>query len=546
MQPPLWHPPIELSAAEQRVVARIRRAKLFTFLRAVRHDLFSDAFQVELGQLYRDAARGLPPVPPARLALATILQAYTGASDDEAIEACVMDRRWQLVLDCLDADRAPFGKATLVRFRAALIAADLDRRLIERTVAMAEAQGGFGPRQLRLALDSSPLWGAGRVEDTLNLVGHALRKALGILAAQEGRDLAALATAAGAPCIGGPQSLKAALDRDWDDPAARGQALATVLAALAAVAAWVNGPSAGWTIPPVAEGLATAQQVVAQDVTMDAAGKPTLRQGVAADRRISVEDSQMRHGRKSRSQRVDGYKRHIALDLDRGLIRAVGVTPANVPEATVAEAIMGDLVDQGVELACTLPTAAGGPAAVDRASPERLAEVAIDRAYLSSSFVRDRSPDWQILCKAWPVRNGTRFTKQAFTLDWGQQEIHCPNGVVLPFRPGAIIHFPASACGQCPLQHGCTSSAQGRSVSIHPDEALLGELRQRQLTPLGRAKLRERVAVEHGLAHVGAWQGDRARYLGQRKNCFDARRYAVVHNLHVLARRYPERSAQAA
>lgn len=76
----------------------------------------------------------------------------------------------------------------------------------------------------------------------------------------------------------------------------------------------------------------------------------------------------------------------------------------------------------------------------------------------------------------------------------------------------------------------------GRSVSIHPDEALLIELRERQQTSRGRAQLRERVAVEHTLAHVGRWQGRRARYRGTRKNLFDLRRCAVVHNLHVLAR----------
>lgn len=62
------------------------------------------------------------------------------------------------------------------------------------------------------------------------------------------------------------------------------------------------------------------------------------------------------------------------------------------------------------------------------------------------------------------------------------------------------------------------------------------ELRQRQQTPQGRAQLRERVAVEHTLAHVGQWQGRQARYRGIRKNLFDLRRCAVVHNLHVLAR----------
>jgi DDE family transposase len=79
-------------------------------------------------------------------------------------------------------------------------------------------------------------------------------------------------------------------------------------------------------------------------------------------------------------------------------------------------------------------------------------------------------------------------------------------------------------------------SSQHSSVSIHPDEALLCELRERQLTEVGRAKLRERVAVEHALAHIGHWQGRRARYRGLRKNLFDLRRCAVVHNLHVLAR----------
>ena len=42
--------------------------------------------------------------------------------------------------------------------------------------------------------------------------------------------------------------------------------------------------------------------------------------------------------------------------------------------------------------------------------------------------------------------------------------------------------------------------------------------------------------LEHTLAHIGHWQGDRARYWGVRKNLFDLRRCAVVHNLHVLAR----------
>jgi len=71
---------------------------LFTFLRECRHELFDQSFQQELSKLYADSVCGHPPVPPAQLALVTILQAYTGASDAEAIEALTMDRRWQLTL----------------------------------------------------------------------------------------------------------------------------------------------------------------------------------------------------------------------------------------------------------------------------------------------------------------------------------------------------------------------------------------------------------------------------------------------------------------
>jgi transposase len=155
-----------LSPAAHAILKRIRRAKLFVFLRQHRHPLFADPWQQELFKLYKDQPQGHPPVPPAQLALATLLQAYTQVSDDEVIEVTTMDRRWQLVLDCLDCDTPPFSKGTLVAFRQRLIAQHLDRRLLERTVEVAAASGAFGSRQVRAALDSSPLWGAGRVEDT--------------------------------------------------------------------------------------------------------------------------------------------------------------------------------------------------------------------------------------------------------------------------------------------------------------------------------------------------------------------------------------------
>ena len=96
--------------------------------------------------------------------------------------------------------------------------------------------------------------------------------------------------------------------------------------------------------------------------------------GRVKERRIAIEDHEMRHGRKSKHQRIDGYKRHVLHDLDTGLVRAVGVTPANAPEASVTEGIEADLAAQSVQLS----------------------ELHIDRAYLSSQLVRERPLDLAI------------------------------------------------------------------------------------------------------------------------------------------------------
>ena len=194
----------------------------------------------------------------------------------------------------------------------------------------------------------------------------------------------------------------------------------------------------------------------------------SLLRGVAKNRRIALEDEEMRHGRKNRTKRFDGYKRHILKDLDTGLVRAVGVTSANVAEASVTEALAVDLEHQNAQLK----------------------ELHIDRAYLSSTLVKNRDPQLTIYCKAWRVSNGKKFAKSSFVLDWESGKITCPNQISLPFREGGKVQFPAATCLSCPQRKKCTTSKKGRSISIHRDEKFIAELRERQLTPTGRAKLR--------------------------------------------------------
>lgn len=84
------------------------------FLRHHRHELFDEAFRGAswlVCTVRQNEGTHLSLRRCWRLSL--ILEAYTGVSDDEVIEATVMDRRWQLVLDCLDCEHTPFSKGTL-------------------------------------------------------------------------------------------------------------------------------------------------------------------------------------------------------------------------------------------------------------------------------------------------------------------------------------------------------------------------------------------------------------------------------------------------
>jgi hypothetical protein len=284
----------------------VRTRKLFGFLRAHRHELFDDTFQAELATMYRDSGAGRAPVPPALMAMALLLQGYHGMSDAEAVEMTVVDLRWQLVLDRLGESEPAFSQGALHDFRARVIAHGMDRRLLERTIEVARRTQAFDwkklPKTLRVAIDSMPLEGAGRVEDTINLLAHAAGKVLTCVALLSNRPMEQVAKTAGAPLLGTGTSIKRALDVEWGDPEQKAEALRILIEQLDALEAWIRKKfPTELDKPPLAEHLETLRQLRGQDLEPDPSGGGSrIRQGVAVDRRISIEDSQMRHGRKSK------------------------------------------------------------------------------------------------------------------------------------------------------------------------------------------------------------------------------------------------------
>ena len=513
----IWNIPVELTASERSIARHLTRVgKFYVFLREVRHQLFDVEFMAELEVAY-GKPRGREPLPPAMLAMVTLLQAYDQVGDAEAVVTAKMDKRWQLVLGTLGQEEAPFSQGVLVRFRERMVAHDLDRKLLDRTVRLARETGKFGWQSAKVALDSAPLLGAGRVEDTWNLIGRALRKVVETLAHVLERDADELVALLELDFLSAT-SIKVGLNIDWDDPAQRHTALNRLLAAAERLQAWAREHAADKaSTPPLGTALEDLERVVEQDIEPDPDGSTSsIKRGVHPDRMPSLGDREMRHGRKSRSRLFNGYKRHIAALAGEDLIIGAVVLPANQPEHLATSDLLED---------------------AQRHVP--VDELLIDRGYLASQQVpRLRDEGVRVRCKPWRSQNRGRFSKDAFSINLPEQKVICPAGVVAPItRNGKHAQFPASSCEVCPRRVDCTEAAKGRTISIHQHEEMLQELRRDLATTAGRAALRQRVAVEHGLARLSRVQGPRARYRGTRKNTLDARRNAAVVNLQAIARR---------
>lgn len=537
-----WIPCRTYSRQEEAILKSLRRTrKLFAFLRDHRHQLFDDEMQAALESMYRDTGAGKDPVCPARMAMAALMQGYLAVSDAEAVQLTMVDLRWQMVLDCLGSTDVAFSQGAFQEFRQRLIRHDMDRVLLEKTIVLARTTKAFDhrklPKDLRVAIDSSPLEGAGRVEDTINLLAHAGRKIVDCVAELLSWPRERVCTEAGIPLLA-ESSVKKALDYTWSDPADKAEAVSIVVSQLTSLEAWIRDHLPEEVArPPLQEHVETLHQVMEQDLEPDPtpggdrSDKTTavrIREGVAPDRRVSIEDGEMRHGRKSKSKRFNGYKRHLARCLDSGLILACAITPANRPEEEAAEPIEQDLqhLFEG---------------------KLSIGSLYIDRGYINASLISHvLEHGGEIICRPWQARNGTLFSKTQFNINVRDRTITCPANKTQSFAFGTTVEFDPEDCDRCPLREKCTDASlgHGRTVSIADNEPLQKRLRCLTHTRAGRGRLRERVPVEHALAHAGRRQGRRARYRGLRNNLYDWRRASILTNLEAVQREIPARQVQ--
>jgi len=139
------------------------------------------------------------------------------------------------------------------------------------------------------------------------------------------------------------------------------------------------------------------------------------------------------------------------------------------------------------------------------------------------------------------------FRQSDFQVDEGAQQATCPAGHTsrlwakrhLPEvkEPAIQIRFAAQTCQRCPFFGRCTSSPQGRSLTLHPYRAALAARRAQAQNPAFRERLHPRAGIEGTISElVRAYRLRWARYRGMAKVQLQAYFTALAANLKRLVR----------
>ena len=507
----------------------VGRDSFYGFLASQRGHLFRDE---DFATLYCPD-NGRASVPPSLLATALLLQAHDRVSDEEAKARADYDLRWKVALGIGIEDR-PFAKSTLQLFRAQLILHDHVRAVFQKSLALARQTGYLKRHKVKAVLDTSYILGHGAVKDTYNLLADGIVQLVRVLASVSGDEAESWAASRGLSRYFGT-SLKGEVVINWDDAEERQAFLAGVVADAdglleTARLALANCIAGGAEAQRLVEGARLLSQLLLQDVERRPDGV-VLKEGVAPDRVVSVHDPEMRHGRKSKSKRFDGYKMALAVEGESQLITAVAVLPGNAPDSDQAL----ELVEQTEENAQV-----------------EVEETVGDCAFGDGATRRVFAEAGRTLIARVPGRKkGKHFRKEDFSIDLEGKSCRCPAGqethTLLPrgrykdrtgrSEPRSVFQFDPGTCGACPLRPSCVAAGpgKGRTVSLHPQEALLQEARRFQRSEEYAPYRGLRQVVEHRIARMVQLGARKTRYFGGAKTLFQALIAATVANLTLIA-----------
>jgi len=456
----------------------------------------------DFADLYSQTGR--PSASPALLSKVLLLMYHDNVSDREAEERAKFDLRWKVALR-LQMGESGFDHTALCRFRSRLLTNQKHKLVFERFANLAKEAGIIKDNSLQI-IDSTHVLGAAAVKDTYSLIKGAIRKLLNVSCKQNSKakkvlkDLSLLVD----------YKQKGKENIDWNDSAARQELLNKLVKDSRNIINALQETELT-TQEQAARDLLTV--VTEQDIEEKEEGEVDLKQGVAKDRVVSVEDPEMRHGRKTSQGKFNGHKAQVLMDEKSEIVTGIDVTPGNRPDGEFAGQVVKDATIK----------------------PDRLMG---DTAY-GTLEARDSMDNQEVKVVA-PLPMGRKkkdkFGKHDFIIDFANKTCQCPAGVVTSKtrekdnKVKAYV-FSKQTCNKCELRDQCTQHGKGNTITLHEQEQRRREMIKETGTVEFRQLYRQRAKIERKNAHLKSHGMRKSRYMGKAKTLIQLAFTAAVVNL---------------
>ena len=458
---------------------------------------------------------GRPSVSPIYSFTAMLIQLEKDYSDREIEEASRFDDRVKYAMTA-PRDFDGIDAMTLCDHRKRLFGSKIGREILAETIEEAKSAGMFTEENLHV-IDSFMVWGANARQDTYTMIYQGIKIVLKVLDFYEMEE-EALTVLKRTDYKEKNRKPKI----DWESEEEKKVLLDGLVKDAVALVGYVNIKE---KIPEDLKEVADLlEKVVLQDIKMDKGGKAEMVHGTAKDRVISVNDAEMRHGRKTSSKCSDGYKAEIITGGEKAaIVMAVEIDGANAPDGKH----MSDLIDEVKETGNTINKVYG------------------DSSYSHWEEIEKREQEGMEFCVkvSQPVNASGGYTKNEFDIDIDAGTVTCPNGYVENFdsekienREGTIVKFDAEKCNLCPKKEECTKSGNGRTINIHPYEDRIEQQREFQKTFDFKEDYVKRSNGERTISELTRHGGRQGRYKGKLKIKWQLTMVAIKNNIKATMR----------
>jgi hypothetical protein len=527
--------------------------------------------------LYKDTGLGRPCVAPSLLVKTLVLQNYANLSDRDLVDATRYDIRFKYALN-LPLNYEGFDPSLLSVFRARLLVNSKERAAFERSLAMAKASDVLSADEAQ-ATDSSPIIGAAALQDTFTLLRTGIEKTLRAIDWQRKKWEGSRGfqypyrkekylSERGKPdiewddekrkrlylkeLVTDARLLLAAIQESGMKDSEKVQKASEVLSQIIAqdieekLPVGVAKPQASEsTENQEAKSEATTESVAAKtadspapapanEVDPEMLGLPSVKKQTK-DRILSTNDPDMRHGHKSKTKIVKGYKVHVTTTVVTEIVTTLEVTPANVADNVPVMGAVTQLESAGIK-------------------PKKLFG---DGAYGSADLREElEQRGVEVVSKLPSQPAGALIGKRFFELDVVNNRVTCPEGeTTTDFRmvrddqkrEVKLFRFDSEKCQQCPQREACIGPKEKRrEIKFHYNEAQLQKAKAQNEAPEFKEEYKNRLTVERVQARLHSYGLRVARYCGTRKVLLQAAFAATANNFWRTTKILDSRPAQEA